>query len=115
MFTNKRIAMGVLAMIFSVCVHAEVNDQAVVEPNTCQLPQYPKASLAREEQGKVTMHYRIAVDGSVLESKLLKSSGFPLLDTAAVNALALCKFKPKTVDGKPVESWMVMHYVWTLG
>jgi hypothetical protein len=28
--------------------------------------------------------------------------------------IARCRFKPATEDGKPVQSWTNMQYIWTL-
>lgn len=87
---------------------------AVVDPNACAKPEYPRASLRAEETGVVTLAFLIGVDGRVVDSKIEKSSGFKALDNAAKAALSLCKFKPGSVDGKPEQSWTKMQYVWKL-
>ena len=46
--------------------------------------EYPKASLMNEEAGAVSMSFLVAADGSVVDSKVEKSSGFKDLDKAAV-------------------------------
>ncbi len=87
---------------------------AVVDPSACEKPAYPRASLRAEETGVVTLEFLIGVDGRVVESKVVKSSGFKALDSAARAGLSLCKFKPGSVDGKPEQSWTKMQYVWKL-
>ena len=87
---------------------------AVVDPNACAKPDYPRASLRAEETGVVTLAFLIGVDGRVVESRIEKSSGFKELDKAARAGLSLCKFKPGSVDGKPEQSWTKMQYVWKL-
>ncbi|KQX01531.1 hypothetical protein ASC94_02615 [Massilia sp. Root418] len=87
---------------------------AVADFNRCEKPVWPQDALRREQQGTVTMAFRIGADGSVVESKVTKSSGYPLLDEAARFGIAKCKFKPATLNGKPQSSWMRMQYVWTL-
>lgn len=82
--------------------------------STCDRPDYPRNSLRNEEQGTTRLQFLIGVDGHVVDSKIEKSSGFRSLDTAAKNALSLCKFKPGTVDGKPQQSWNSVDYVWKL-
>eukprot|EP01030_Chromulinospumella_sphaerica_P011108 gene11108-10909_t len=57
--------------------------------STCAKPEYPKSSLRNEETGVTTVSFLIGVDGSVMESKVTKSSGFRDLDKAAQNALVL--------------------------
>jgi periplasmic protein TonB len=86
---------------------------AAFDPKTCKA-EYPKASLVNEEQGIVSMLFLVAVDGNVVESKLDKSSGYKNLDRAAMKALASCKFKPATRDGKPDQTWTKVEYTWKL-
>ena len=87
---------------------------AVVDSRNCEKPEYPKKSLRNEETGTVTLQFLIGLDGRVVESKILKSSGSRDLDNAARAGLSLCKFTPGTVDGKPQQSWTKMQYVWKL-
>jgi protein TonB len=87
---------------------------AVVDPNACDKPEYPRASLRAEETGTVTLDLLIGIDGRVVDSKVSKTSGFKDLDRAARAALSLCKFKPGSIDGKPEQSWTKMQYVWKL-
>lgn len=87
---------------------------AVADFNTCAKPEYPKASLRNEETGTSTVSFLIGVDGRVVDSKILKSSGFRDLDRAAQTAIGKCRFKPAMVDGKPEQGWQPVQYVWTL-
>lgn len=92
----------------------QVRVAAVVDPNACDKPEYPRSSLRAEEAGTVTLDFLIGVDGRVIDSKVSKSSGFKELDRAARAALSLCKFRPGAVDGKPEQSWTKIQYVWKL-
>jgi len=80
----------------------------------CRLPEYPAVSRRMEEQGTVVLEMLIDVDGRVSDSKVAQSSGHPLLDEAARDALSLCKFVPGTIDGKPEKSWWPIKYTWRL-
>lgn len=93
---------------------AVIRVAAVVDPNACDKPEYPRSSLRAEETGTVTLDFLIGVDGKVVDSKISKSSGFRDLDRAARAALSLCKFRPGSIDGKPEQSWTKMQYVWKL-
>ena len=62
----------------------------------------------------MNLRFLIGADGSVLQSEVIKSSGFVRLDEAARNALAKCQFRPGTVDGKPEASWASIQYTWRL-
>jgi TonB family protein len=81
---------------------------------TCEKPKYPEAARRREQQGTVTMKFLIGVDGSVLDAKIAQSSGFPLLDEAALVGVVKCPFDAAMVDGKPEQTWVQVKYVWTL-
>ena len=81
---------------------------------TCKPPPYPPTSRRNGEAGAVVLRFLIDTDGAVLESKVEASSGFGRLDEAALNGLALCRFKPGSVDGRPDRSWARMRYVWKL-
>lgn len=93
---------------------APVRTTAKVEVRSCAKPDYPAQSLRNEEEGLVVVQFLIATDGNSIESKVEKSSGFRRLDEAARQALSLCKFKPGTEDGKPVQSWARIEYLWRM-
>ena len=87
---------------------------AVVDARACAKPEYPAKSIRAQEEGLVVLQFLIGADGTAIESKVDKSSGFRGLDEAARRALSLCKFKPGTEDGKPVQSWARIEYLWRL-
>jgi periplasmic protein TonB len=91
---------------------ARVN--AVVDFSTCAKPEYPRNSQRNEEQGTVTLRFLIALDGSVKEANVQKSSGFRELDKAALRGLSQCKFKPALINGAPTETYSDVQYVWRL-
>lgn len=91
-----------------------VHVPAVADFSTCNKPDYPRQSRRNEEAGTVTLSFLIGVDGQVIDSKIVNSSGFDKLDLAARTALGKCKFKPGSTDGKPEQSWMQVQYVWQL-
>ena len=93
---------------------APVRTAPVVEAKSCEPPSYPSASRRLNEQGTVQLNFLIDAEGRVIESRIDSSSGVERLDEAARKALALCKFKPGTLDGKPEQSWHKMRYVWKL-
>lgn len=69
-------------------------------------PPYPTVSIRFGEEGTVTIDVRVGTDGRVVESRLQRSSGFPRLDTAALEeARRVWRLKPATVDGVAVEAW----------
>ena len=95
--------------------HAQAGGPPVdAELSQCAKPVWPVESLRRGQQGTVTMAFKIGADGSVEESKVVTSSGHPMLDEAARFGIAKCQFKPGTAGGKPASPWRQMQYVWTL-
>lgn len=115
MSTNSRYLSVVAALVLSAMTVAVAAAEvpASFDPKNCKAD-YPKASLMNEEQGTTSMSFLVAPDGSVVESKLEKTSGFKNLDKAALKALSACKFKPGSKDGKPEQSWTKVDYAWKL-
>ena len=95
-------------------VSAPVRVAPVVLAKSCQPPEYPSASRRLGESGTVVLNFLIDAEGKVVESRVDATSGVERLDEAARRALALCKFSPGTVDGKPEQSWHKLKYVWKL-
>ena len=93
---------------------APVRTSAVVDARACEKPPYPPASLRANETGVVKLSFLIDTNGRVLESKVAGSSGFRRLDEAARSGLALCKFRPATLDGKPERTWSAIEYEWKI-
>jgi len=72
-------------------------------PNMTRMvyPIYPSEAKKKQVQGDVTLHVLIQKDGSV---KVLDTlSGDPLLIPAAKEAVSQWRYKPKMVNGQPVE------------
>lgn len=87
---------------------------ARVDFGTCAKPAWPKEALQNDQEGTVTLAFLIGTDGTVRGSKVTKSSGFPLLDLAAQDAISKCRFRPGTKDGVAVETWSPLQYVFKL-
>lgn len=92
---------------------AQEATQAVTPPRTDAAhlnnpaPQYPALSRRLGEQGRVMVDVYILPDGSVGEIKLNRSSGFPRLDAAALQAVKNWKFVPAKRGDKPIAFWYV--------
>lgn len=115
MGTYARYLSVVAALTLSVAGNAAIAAEvpAVFLAAACKA-EYPKASLMNEEQGTVSMSFLVGPDGSVIESKLEKTSGFKNLDRAALKSISGCKFKPGTKDGAPAPTWTKVDYAWKL-
>ena len=87
---------------------------AVVDFNTCAKPEYPHADVQAAHEGTVKLAFLVDEKGKVKDSKVMTSSGFATLDEAARSALAQCSFQPARKNGKSVQQWTTVLYVWTL-
>ncbi len=58
---------------------------------------YPKESKKKDEQGKVFVSFVVEKDGKLSEAKVIKSSGFDLLDQ---EALRVVKKMPDWIPGE---------------
>jgi protein TonB len=68
---------------------------------------YPLEALQRRMEGQVMVLIRVSEKGTVAEAKLEKSSGYAILDQAAVSYCENLRFLPAKRDGVPVEStWL---------
>jgi len=79
----------------------------------CTKPEYPKASLRNEEQGRTTIRLTVAPNGRV-RAAIETSSGFRDLDNATQRALQSCLMRPASINGVPVQDVVKVQYVWKL-
>jgi D-alanyl-D-alanine endopeptidase (penicillin-binding protein 7) len=93
----------------------KVDTHAVAQFQSCAKPEWPEADFQAGHDGTVTLSFLVGADGTVRESRVLKTSGYPAMDEAARMAIMKCMFKPATRDGRAVESWTPIQYVWTHG
>lgn len=63
---------------------------------------YPPLSRRLDEEGRVEVAFTIEADGSVADPRVVKSSGFPGLDAAALSSVMMWQYRPALRDGKPV-------------
>src|SRR5262249_53984226 len=69
-------------------------------------PPYPKQ--AQNQEGVVLVRALIDERGHAQDIRIYASSGYPLLDRAALEAVAQWDFLPAVQDGKPVAAWVEM-------
>lgn len=67
-------------------------------------PQYPRQALRDGIDGEVTLEITIGPDGSVTSVRVKRAKPRGYFESAAVAAAYKGRFKPKVVDGKPVET-----------
>lgn len=65
---------------------------------TCSMPRYPLAGLRQELEGTTALSFNISTEGKPVDVRLLKSSGWAVLDEAAFEALATCNLVPVSTE-----------------
>jgi bla regulator protein BlaR1 len=85
---------------------------ALLDFKSCPKPHYPADALARKAPRTLDLAFLVGVDGKVHDSKIRSSSGDASLDETARVALIKCSFSPAMANGKPVENWTSVKYVW---
>ncbi len=70
------------------------------------VPIYPSRALELGYQGNVTLHAEIMPSGIPGELKVVKSSGYSLLDKAALAAVKKWEFEPTNINGNAIVSWV---------
>lgn len=65
-------------------------------------PAYPEIARRRGQQGRVLLRVAVSPAGLPVNVSVAASSGFPTLDSAAVNAVEQWRFVPATRAGAPV-------------
>jgi protein TonB len=65
--------------------------------------EYPALATRLGHQGKVTLAFHIATDGSVKDASVVDSSGYDELDQAAISCASKWRYKPAIQNGQPIE------------
>jgi protein TonB len=71
-------------------------------------------AVRHHEQGTVDVSLTIGIDGTVKDEKIIRSSGFVDLDSAALTCMEEWSFQPATLNGEPVESVRPYNFTWSL-
>ncbi len=77
-------------------------------------PQYPQQALMDGTEGYVSLEVLIGTDGRVLEAKVTEAAPGRVFVGSAIRAVRRWKFKPRVVDGVPVERWAKTSIVFKL-
>lgn len=67
-------------------------------------PAYPHAALRRREEGVALLQVAVGADGRASDVAIARSSGHPLLDQAALQAVMSWIFDPARIAGRAVAS-----------
>jgi protein TonB len=77
-------------------------------------PRYPAAARRSGEEGTVLLRVLVTPDGKPAKVEVDRSSGSPVLDSAAADAVSRWRFVPARRGADPVEAWVVVPMVFRL-
>ena len=78
-----------------------------------EMPDYPIVAKESNLVGTVMVKLTIGEDGTVEDVTVLDSSD-PIFEEPALEAAALCQFKPAKLEGKPTKSRVAIPYQFRL-
>jgi len=77
------------------------------------VPQYPPIALSMRLEGTVVLAATISKLGTI--ENLRVTSGSPMLQQAALNAVKTWRYRPYLLDGEPVDVETTVNVIFTLG
>src|SRR5690606_18296801 len=77
-------------------------------------PEYPRAAQWDGQQGRVVLVVEVDENGNVVDIVIGKSSGYHLLDRAAMRAARKWRFNPAIVNGRRVPGKVTVHVAFVL-
>lgn len=66
-------------------------------------PIYPRRALSRGIEGYVIVEFTVTKQGTTKDHRIVESKPPGVFDTAALQAASKFKYKPRVVDGEPIE------------
>jgi TonB family protein len=77
-------------------------------------PSYPAAAISALHEGTVTLLVHVSSKGLPMEISLINTSGYQELDDAARNAVTNWTFRPRTIEGVPIDSYFKVPVAFSL-
>ena len=74
-------------------------------------PIYPRRALSRGIEGWVLLEFTVTKAGTVTDVRMLESEPPGIFDKAASEAASKFKYKPRVVDGEPIDVKGVPHKI----
>jgi protein TonB len=84
--------------------------ESFARPEVSCTPVYPRVSRRRGEKGTVVVSLTVTTDGKAEQVAIMQSSGYSLLDQAALNAVRKSRFKPAMRNGKAIDSSLELPF-----
>ena len=84
------------------------------QPEYIPQPAYPEAARLAENEEIVMIEALVDIDGKIADARILKSSGNPALDQAALQSARQARFTPAKQRDMLVRVWVSIPYRFTL-
>jgi protein TonB len=91
-----------------------VRHAAQIDPSSQLQPPYPATELRAQRDGRVQVRVTIAPDGRVIDVALISATSDAFWRETQQQALHHWRFRPATVDGRPVEDTRVMSLIFRI-
>jgi protein TonB len=89
-------------------IETPVRREAAIDPHSELKPPYPASEQRMGTEGSVTLRVLIGPDGRVRSAEKVRATNDAFYQATLRHALRNWRFKPATVDGRPIESSKVM-------
>lgn len=80
-------------------------DLTTINEKVCVQASYPRDALLWQLEGTTVLSYQVNIDGRAINAEVSRSSGWAILDEAAINALSVCLFSPETLTAWQKKSY----------
>lgn len=119
-FGGAKRVVGVLLLLIAVQPPAVASDEFGIDftikpkvlPGTCGVPVTPAGPSPVPAPGLIEVTALVDAGGAVIELRLTRSSGWPALDQAVLEAYRSCQFQPAIQNRVPVAGERELHYEW---
>jgi periplasmic protein TonB len=91
-----------------------VRHPAQIDSSSQLQPPYPATELRAQRDGRVQVRVTIGPDGRVVDVALLSTTSDAFWQTTRQQALRYWRFRPATIDGRPVGDTRVMSVVFRI-
>jgi TonB family protein len=85
----------------------------LVSPKSCATPKWPAEARRYEIEGISLLTFRISPEGNVEDAQVVQSSGWEILDSAAIESLVKCQFQPGLEEAEHNDIFPI-QFVWTM-
>lgn len=105
------VVLAVMAILFSAqfVQAADVGEPATPIESSKIYPRDVAKDL--KYKGTVTISATVSAEGKVIKTVVMRSSGSPKVDKAAMDAASKWQFKPAVdKNGKPIEVWYMIKF-----